>query len=67
MCLCVVCLVIILFSVLWVGLFFLACFDWFRFGMGRPSAKPIFFQSWPLIKLVLTIVITHFFANQTNS
>ena len=66
MCLCVVCLVIFLFSVLWVGLFFLACFDWFRFGMGRPSAKPIF-SVMASDKISFNYCYNIFFANQTNS
>jgi len=37
--LCVVCLVVFLFSVLWVGLVSLPCFGWFRFGVGRGEAK----------------------------
>ena len=31
--LCVVCLVVFLFSVLWVGLVSLPCFGWFRFAL----------------------------------
>ena len=37
--LCVVCLVVFLFSVLWVGLVSLPCFGWFRFGVGCGEAK----------------------------
>ena len=65
--LCVVCLVVFLFSVLWVGLVSLPCFwlvpVWCGVWGGQVLRKPCF-QVWPLEKLALTTVTTCF--SQSN-
>ena len=52
-----------------MGLVFLGCFGWFRFGMERPSAKLVFFQVWPLKKEKnnFNYCCNMLLANQTNT